>query len=104
MLRFGGVKALTKHVHDDALRYHLTVEPGKVEVVPQTIDNRMTIARPAVSRKPKGKVKVRMVKAKVTAKKSALEKVAPHLYDLEDSNGPEKPLGIDFGLYQMENY
>ncbi len=45
-----------------------------------------------------------MVKAKVTAKKSRLEKATSHLYDLEDSCGPEKTLNIDFGLYQMEDY
>jgi len=95
---------LTKHMHDDALRYHLSVEPANVEVVPQALDNRMTIATPGVARKPKGKVKVRMVKAKVTTKKSSLEKATASLYDLEDNNAPEKSLGIDFGLYQMEDY
>ena len=45
-----------------------------------------------------------MDKAKVTAKKSRLEKATNHLYDLEDSCGPEKQLNIDFGLYQMEDY
>jgi len=46
----------------------------------------------------------RMVKAKVTIKKSRLEKATSHLYDLEDSCGPEKMLDIDLGLYQMEDY
>ena len=50
-------------------------------------------------------MKVRMVKAKVTVKKtSRLDKATSHLYDLEDSHGPEKTLNIDFGLYQMEDY
>ena len=49
-------------------------------------------------------MKVRTVKAKVTTKKSNLEKATNHLYDLEDHNGPEKTLKIDFGLYQMEDY
>ena len=52
--------------------------------------------------KAKGKMKNRMVKAKVTIKKTRLDKAISHLYDLEDSCGPEKPLNIDFGLYQME--
>ena len=95
---------MTKHVHDDAMRYHLSVEPANVEVVPQALDNRMTIAAPAVTRKPKREVKVRMVKAKVTPKKSSLEKATANLYDLEDNNAPEKSLGIDFGIYQMEDY
>ena len=95
---------MTKQVHEDNLRYHLTVDPAKIEVVPQTLDNRLTIAGPAVTRKPKGKMKVGMVKAKVTAKKTPLGKATANLYDLEDSHAPEKPLGIDFGLYQMEQY
>ena len=45
-----------------------------------------------------------MVKAKMTTKKSNLEKATNHLYDLEDCNGPEKTLKIDFGLYQMEDH
>jgi hypothetical protein len=41
----------------------------------------------------------------VTVKRSSrLEKATQHLYDLEDAHEPEKPLNIDFGLYQMENY
>ncbi len=96
---------MTKHVHpEDPLRYNLSVEPAKVEVLPQALDNRLTIAGPAVSRKPKGKVKVRMVKAKVTVKRSRLDRATSHLYDLEDCSGPEKPLSIDLGLYQMEDY
>lgn len=90
---------MTKHVHDA-----LGVDDVKVEVVPQIIDNTMVLGEPHIERKPKGKVKVRMVKAKVTPKRSHLERATSHLYDLEDSTGPEKPLNIDFGLYQMENY
>ncbi len=102
MLRFGGEKALTKHVHDEDLKCSLTLEDAKV--VPQIIDNSLVIGAPRVMRKPKGKVKVRMVKAKVTTKKSRLDRVTSHLYDLEDSHGPEKALNIDLGLYQMEDY
>ena len=50
-------------------------------------------------------MKVRMVKSKMPVKKtSRLDKATNHLYDLEDAHGPEKPLNIDFGLYQMEDY
>ncbi len=82
----------------------LNIEDLKVEVKPQIIDNTLIISAPHVTRKPKGKVKVRVVKAKVTAKRSRLERATSHLYDLEDSAGPEKHLNIDFGLYQMEDY
>lgn len=64
----------------------------------------MVLGASNVIRKSKDKVKVRLVKAKVTVKKSRLEKATSHLYDLEDSSGPEKPLNVDLGLYQMENY
>ena len=96
---------MTKHVHDEALKYALTFEDAKVEVAPKIIDNSMVISGIHFVRKPKGKMKVRMVKSKVTVKKtSRLEKATQYLYDLEEVHGPEKPLNIDFGLYQMENY
>ncbi len=92
---------MTKHIHDE-LKCNLTVEDTKV--IPTIIDTPLIIARPHVVRKSKNKVKVRMVKPKVTAKKSRLERATSSLYDLEDSNGPEKALNIDLGLYQMEDY
>ena len=104
MLKFGGAKALTKHIHEDAMKLNLSIEDVKVEVTPKIIDNTMVLGASNVMRKPKSKMKVRMVKAKMTVKKSRLEKATSHLYDLEDSCGPEKPLNIDFGLYQMEDY
>ena len=94
---------MTKQVHDD-LKCHLSIEDAKVEVAPEIIDNSMVITGPRIVRKPKGKVKVRMVKAKVTTKKSGLEKATSNLYDLEEDCAPEKPLNIEFGLYQMEDY
>ena len=95
---------MTKHVHDDALKYHLTVEDAKVEVAPEIIDNSIVIGGPHIIHDPKGKLKVRMVKSKMTVKKSRLEKATQNLYDLEEGNVPEKSLDVDFGLYQMENY
>ena len=65
----------------------------------------MVIGGGEIVRKPKNKMKVRMVKSKMTVKKtSRLDKATNCLYDLEDAHGPEKPLNIDFGLYQMEDY
>ena len=86
------------------MKLNLSIEDVKVEVTPKIIDNTMVLGASNVMRKPKSKMKVRMVKAKMTVKKSRLEKATSHLYDLEDSCGPEKPLNIDFGLYQMEDY
>jgi len=94
---------LTKHVHDE-LKCSLSIEDAKVEVAPQIIDESLVIAAPRIAQKPKGKVKVRMVKAKVTAKKTGLEKATSQLYDLEEDCAPERTLDVDFGLYQMEDY
>ncbi len=91
------------HVHDD-LKCDLSVDDVKVEVIPKIIDDSIVIDSTNVIRKPKGKVKSRMVKTKLTVKKSELEKTTSHLYDLEDSCGSEKTLDVDFGLYQMEDF
>jgi len=95
---------LTKHLHDDALKGPLGIDDVKMEVVPESINPTMVLASSNITRKPKGKMKVRMVKSKVTSRKSRLEKATSNLYDLEDCSGPEKTLNIDFGLYQMEEY
>jgi len=97
-------KQLHDHLHDDALKSPLAVDNIKVEVVPKIINPTMVLGTPHIAQKSKGKMKTRMVKAKVTAKKSRLEKATNHLYDLEDCCGPEKALNIDFGLYQMEDF
>jgi hypothetical protein len=74
-------------------------------MVPKTIDHSMVIGGSQIVRKPKSKMNDRMVKSKMPVKRtSRLEKATEHLYDLEDAHGPEKPLNIDFGLYQMEDY
>ena len=95
---------MTKHIHEDALKFPLSLEDSKIEVTPKIIDNTMVLGAPSIMGKPKGKMKTRMVKAKVTIKKTRLDRATSHLYDLEDSFGPEKTLNIDFGLYQMEDY
>ncbi len=95
---------MTKHLHEDTLK-PLGIDDVKIEVIPKIIDHSMVIGGEQIVRKPKNKMKVRMVKTKMPVKKtSRLEKATSHLYDLEDAHGPEKPLNIDFGLYQMEDY
>jgi hypothetical protein len=91
------------NIHDD-LKCDLSVDDVKVEVESKIIDESVVIGSTHVMKKPKGKIKIRMVKEKVTIKKSRLEKVASHLYDLEDNCGQEKILNIDLGLYQMEDF
>jgi hypothetical protein len=109
VLKSGGERALTKHLHEE-MKCNLSIEDaGKVEVAkvsavsPALIDNSLVIAAPGIVAKQK-KVKVTMEKPKVTAKKSRLDKATSHLYDLEDTHGPEKCLNIDLGLYQMEDF
>jgi hypothetical protein len=97
-------KHIHDHLHDDALKAPLGLDDIKVESVPQIINPTMILATPRITSKSKGKMKTGMVKTKVTIKKSRLEKATNHLYDLENSCGPEKTLNIDFGLYQMEDY
>ena len=105
MPKFGGAKALTKHVHDEALKAPFTIEDAKVEVVPKIIDNSMVIGGSEIVHKPKNKMKVRMVKSKMPPKRvSHLENATSQLYNLEESHGPEKPLNLDLDLYQMEDY
>ena len=97
---------MTKHLQDETLKAPFTLEDAKVEVSPKIIDNNsMVIGGSHIVRKPKNKMNTRMVKNKMPVKRtSRLEKATQCLYDLEDSHGPEKPLNIDFGLYQMEDY
>jgi hypothetical protein len=104
VLRCGGARALTKHLHEDILK-PLGIDDVKVEVAAKINDHSMVIGGSQIVRKPKGKMKVRMVKSKMPTKRtSRLDKATANLYDLEDSHGPEKTLNIDFGLYQMEDY
>ncbi len=96
---------MTKHLHDEALKAPFTLEDAKVEVAPKIMDNSMVIGGPHIVRKPKNKMDTRMVKNKMPVKRtSRLEKATQCLYDLEDAHEPERPLNIDFGLYQMEDY
>jgi len=95
---------LTKQLHEES-QNALCIDDAKIEISPKTIDNSMIIGGSEIAHKPKSKMNVRMVKAKVPIKKtSRLAKATQDLYDLEDDHGPEKQLNIDFGLYQMEDY
>jgi hypothetical protein len=96
---------LTKHINDDPYKSPLNIEDPRLEVVPKIMENSMVVGSHVV-RKPKApKMKVEMVKSKIPVKRtSRIEKATATLYDLEDAHEPEKPLNIDFGLYQMEEY
>jgi tRNA-binding EMAP/Myf-like protein len=113
--KFGGEKALTKHtpVPDETLlKCHVTVEEdGKVNPIVSEVVNTNALAIcgahvTAVTPTPKGKLKVTLVRAKLSAVSDRLGKVMHKLYDLEPDHEPEKQLNIDLGvdLYQMEDY
>ena len=95
---------MTKHLHEDNLK-PLGIDDAKIEIIPAPIDQTLIISRGEIVRKPRNKMKVRVAKSKMTVKKSSqLCKATNQLYDLEDAHQPEKPLNIDLGLYQMEDY
>jgi len=48
--------------------------------------------------------KVALVRCTTRSRRSKLGKVTEKLFDLEPCGEPEKPLKIDLGLYQMEDY
>jgi len=105
--KFGGEKALTKHlsVNEEALKNPFAIEDVKVEVVPKMINDSMGIGGSPMDRGPKSKTKVTMIKPKAPSKRtSRLSKATQNLYNLEEATDPEKPLHIDLCLYQMEDY
>ena len=108
MLRFGGERALTKHVTpEEALKCPLGLEEaGKIGggVNKMLANNALVISGAHVSLVEEDKVKIPLVKARKSVKRSRLAKVTEKLYNLEPCGLPEKPLNVDLGLYQMEDY
>ncbi|HLC01149.1 MAG TPA: hypothetical protein VJL33_07520 [Candidatus Bathyarchaeia archaeon] len=99
---------MTKHVTpEEALKCPLGLdEAGKVgEGVNKLLEtNALVIGDAQVSLVQDSKLKIPLVKARKTVKKSRLGKITEKLYNLEPCNLPEKPLNVDLGLYQMEDY
>ena len=99
---------MTKHVTpEEALKCPLGLdEAGKVgEGVNKLLENNALVIRSAqVNLVQDTKLKIPLVKARKTVKKSRLGKITEKLYNLESCDLPEKPLKLDLGLYQMEDY
>jgi hypothetical protein len=97
-LRFGGEKALTKHVPDDALKCHLSVEEPKKLVE----DNALVVCDVQANPELESNLEVTQITEK--PKRDILEKMVPELYNLEDCAESEKPvkINLDLDLYQME--
>jgi hypothetical protein len=108
VLRFGGGRALTKQVADEAaLKYHVTLEEGsKVSssVTEAVVKNSLVICGAHVDPEQEGGCKRALVKTRLSLLRSRLGRIMRRLYDLESSGEPEKPLNVDLDLYQMENY
>jgi hypothetical protein len=107
VLKYGGEKALTKHVHihDEApLRLNETLEVNaNVTIVMDK--NSLSICVGDVGSTHKINPEATEGKTKIDVVKSRLGKTMHKIYDLEPDNKPEKPLNIDLGvdLYQMED-
>lgn len=82
----------------------MDIENIEVKIAPKVIEDEIVICSPIVVHKPKNKIKIRMVKTKVTAKKSLLDDPANTLHNLEEACEAEKALNIDLDLYQMEDF
>ncbi len=99
---------MTKHVTpEEALKCSLGLdEAGKVgEGVNKLLDNNVLVIGSAqVNLVQDSELKIPLVKARKTVRKSRLGKITEKLYDLESCDLPEKPLNVDLGLYQMEDY
>ena len=99
---------LTKHVTpEEALKCSLGLdEAGKVGAgVNKLLENNvLVIGSMQANLVEESKLAIPLVKARKTVKKSRLGKITEKLYDLESCALPEKPLNVDLGLYQMEDY
>jgi hypothetical protein len=99
---------LTKHVTpEETLKCSLGLdETSKVgEGVNKLLENNpLVIGSAQVNLVQDSKLKIPLVKARKTVRKSRLGKITEKLYNLESCDLPEKPLNVDLGLYQMEDY
>jgi len=90
---------LTKHVPDEALKCHLTVEEPK-ELVKE---NALVVSNVPASSELEKKLKVTQLN-QVKPEINTPETVMPELYNLEECAEKEKQVKIDLDLdlYQME--
>jgi hypothetical protein len=107
-MNYGGAKTVTKHEDLLKVRIDENFENTKIEIAPQLVDNTLHLCTPVCTHfdsevKAVVESKKPVVKAKMV-KKTLLEKVTHHLYDLENCHTVEKVVDIDLDLYQMEDY
>ena len=100
---------MTKHVTpEEALKCPLSLdEVGKVgDGMNRLLENNALVINSAQVNlvADDSKLKIPLVKARKNVRKSKLGKITEKLYNLESCDLPEKPLNVDLGLYQMEDY
>ncbi|MGB9714249.1 MAG: cell division protein FtsZ [Candidatus Bathyarchaeales archaeon] len=103
---YAGATGALIHVTGDA---HMTIEEANRvgEIVTEMMDgNALVIWGARVNPEQDGKLKVTLVMTGINSPHilSGFGTIAPQLYNLEPYAEPEKPLGIELNLYQMENF
>jgi len=103
---YSGATGALIHVSGDS---QMSIEEANRvgEIVTELMgDDAMVIWGARVNPNLSGTLKVTLVMTGVHSPYllSGFGTIAPSLYDLDQHGGPEKPLGIDLGLYQMENF
>ena len=102
---YAGATGALIHVTGDN---QMTIEEANRvgEIVTEMMDgNALVIWGARVNPEQNGKLKVTLVMTGVDSPHalSGFGAIAPHLFNMEPKAEPEKPLGIDLSLYQMEN-
>jgi hypothetical protein len=112
VLRFGGERALTKHVVDEGLaKLHIPLEDANkiMESNMKVLNNNaLGVCSAGINPQMIVEPKIAPLKSRnrVNSLKSRLGRIMHKLYDLEPDNVPEKTLKVDFDvtLYQMEDF
>jgi cell division protein FtsZ len=103
---YAGATGALIHVTGD--RQMTIEEANRVgEIVTEMMDNNALVIWGArVNPEQNGKLKVTLVMTGVNSPQilSGFRTIAPQLFNMEPYAEPEKPLGIELNLYQMENY
>ena len=107
MLKFGGERALTRHMDEIAVKGHMGLEEAN-KVIESTTEmvckEALIVCGSQINPLHEIKPKTVPVRMKTRSLRSRLGQIMHKLYDLEPSSEPEKQLKIDLDLYQMENY
>lgn len=103
---YAGATGALIHVTGDN---QMTIEEANRvgEIVTEMMDgNALVIWGARVNPEQNGKLKVTLVMTGVDSPQvlEGFGAIVPHLFNMESKSGPERPLGIDLNLYQMENF